>query len=93
MSLGWSCLYSYALPTNKRLRGQYHTYDKPILVTLMHVAQALAANLGIAKPSSEDSTHKMLNYSARGCPKSVTYTERTMHERRALLGFFFISSE
>ena len=75
-------------------RGQYHAFEKPIASTLIHVAHALLGNLFLTRPKAVEQTTtgpQMLNYTPRGCPRSYENDCRTMHERRALLGFYLLS--
>ena len=62
------------------------------MTAVTQLAIGLVANLGLKKAPPKESPQMMLNYDARGCPKPFSPSPRTMEERRAVVGCFYISS-
>ena len=58
----------------------------------MHIAMGLVDNLGLAKLPPKEPQQMMLDFDAQGCPKPFSPSARTIEERRAVIGCFFISS-
>ncbi|KFY36890.1 hypothetical protein V494_04944 [Pseudogymnoascus sp. VKM F-4513 (FW-928)] len=72
--------------------GHFYVYSKPIISTVIHLATAVASDLGLTKPVPTEPSLIMLSYNAQGCPRSTTAVVRTMEERRSVIGLFLISS-
>jgi len=72
--------------------GHYYIFNKPIISTIIQLSMSLAFDLGLTKLVATESTGVMMGYNAQGCPKPKTSAMRTMEERRAVIGLFFISS-
>jgi hypothetical protein len=61
----------------------------------IHLAFALAGDLGLTKPAPQTSPAVMMNWTQAGCPKpphALAIKKRTMEERRVVLGLFYVSS-
>jgi hypothetical protein len=74
--------------------GQYFC-TKANFSPCLHLAMALASDLGLLKPAPQGSPAVMLNWTPQGCPKpphALTIKTRTMEERRVVLGLFLVSS-
>ncbi|TAQ89078.1 hypothetical protein B7494_g2583 [Chlorociboria aeruginascens] len=73
---------------------QYHICHKPIITTVLHLAMSLADDLGLSRPVPTEPINIMQHYSAQGCPKPLNMSnhERTMEERRAIIGLWLITS-
>jgi hypothetical protein len=66
----------------------------PILTNVVQLALALAYDLGLAKPYPEDPVGIISDGRTPICPKptAVSTSQRTVEERRAVIGLFLISS-
>ena len=74
-------------------RGQYYLHNQGFLTNLTYLTIALVMELGLNKAKSKDMPHLLLEYSAQGCPERYCQShERTMEERRAVIGCFVITS-
>ena len=62
------------------------------MTTLMQLVMGLIANLGLKKTAPKEPLRVMMEYDERGCPRKYTPSPRTMEERRAVIGCFFLSS-
>lgn len=74
--------------------GQF-SCAKANLSPLLHLAFALAGDLGLTKTAPQTSPGVMLNFTQAGCPRppyALVVRPRTMEERRVLLGLFCVSS-
>ncbi|CZR65600.1 uncharacterized protein PAC_15500 [Phialocephala subalpina] len=73
-----------------------HVYGciKHINSALIHLTISLAFELGITRPPPSEPVRILQNYTAQGCPKPMNgmKLERTMEERRAVIGLFLTSS-
>ena len=68
---------------------------KANLTPVINLAIGLAGDLGLTKSAPQTSPAVMLNWTPRGCPKpphALTIKQRTMNERRVILGLFMVSS-
>jgi hypothetical protein len=72
--------------------AQSQIHPAPIITNLIQLAIAIIADLGLNKPLAKCPQHMILSYDARGCPKPVHPSKRTMEERRAVVGVFWLSS-
>jgi hypothetical protein len=72
--------------------NQSHLHPLPIITNLVQLAIAVIADLGLNKPLTKSPQHTVLSYNARGCQKPVRPSKRTMEERRAVIGVFWLSS-
>jgi hypothetical protein len=73
----------------------YYICKNPIISTTIHMAISLASDLGLTKRVHLETLGAMLHFSAQGCPKAqncVLNRQRTVEERRAIVGLFLISS-
>ncbi|KAF4631334.1 hypothetical protein G7Y89_g6795 [Cudoniella acicularis] len=71
-----------------------YTSAKPVNSTIIQLAMSLAFDLGLTRPPPGEPVRILLNYTAQGCPKPANgiNLERTMEERRAVVGLYLISS-
>jgi len=67
---------------------------KPVNSTIMQLGMSLAFELGLTRPPPGGPLRILLNYTAQGCPKPSNgiNLERTIEERRAVLGLYLTSS-
>jgi hypothetical protein len=67
---------------------------KPVNSTIVQLGISLAYELGLTRSPPGEPVRVLLNYTAQGCPKptNVMNLERTMEERRAVVGLYFITS-
>lgn len=72
--------------------SQAHVHPTPIITNLVQLAMSIIADLGLNRPPPKCPQHLILNYDARGCPKPLAQPTRTIEERRAVLGVFWLSS-
>ncbi|KAL8832018.1 MAG: hypothetical protein Q9170_005051 [Blastenia crenularia] len=73
--------------------GQYYLYNHGFITNLTYLTIALIMELGLNKSKPKDMPHLLLEYNAQGCPeKFCQLQERTMEERRAVIGCFVITS-
>jgi hypothetical protein len=72
--------------------GHFYIFNKPIISTIVQLSTSLAFDLGLTKPVPTEATAVMMGYNAQGCPKPKASPLRTMEERRAVIGLFFVSS-
>jgi hypothetical protein len=74
--------------------GWGYYYRKPVITPVIQLGMSLAYDLGLTKLNSEP--HRtILNLSSQGCPKPSNgpiNAEKTMEERRAVVGLFLVSS-
>ena len=74
--------------------GQHFICKKSNVTADLHLGMAVAGDLGLTKPVYSDQV--MLNYNDQGCLKapvgSASTKPRSMEERRALIGLFYLSS-
>jgi hypothetical protein len=71
----------------------FYICEKPIISTIIQLGMSLAFDLGLTRPLPAEPLHVMSYYNAQGCPRPVNGgTMRTMEERRAAVGLFFVSS-
>jgi hypothetical protein len=74
-------------------RGQYYLHNKPILSNLVQLAVAQLVELGLNKAVSRDMPHLLLEYDAQGSAERYCQSqERTIEERRVVLGCFLVTS-
>jgi hypothetical protein len=67
---------------------------KPVNSTIVQLGISLAYELGLTRPPPGEPVRVLLNYTAQGCPKPTIgmNLERTMEERRAVVGLYLITS-
>jgi hypothetical protein len=67
---------------------------KPVNATIIQLGISLAYELGLTRPPPGEPVRVLLNYTAQGCPKPTNgmNLERTMEERRAVVGLYLITS-
>ncbi|KAF2103661.1 hypothetical protein NA57DRAFT_50533 [Rhizodiscina lignyota] len=68
----------------------YFTYGRGNMTVDLQLAVAVAYDLGLNKPAAIPPT--MMHYSDQGCPKYSNPPQRTMEERRAIIGLFLLTS-
>jgi hypothetical protein len=73
-----------------------HSYisKRRIITTLLHLAMSVAGDLGLTRPVPVELQGVMKEFNAQGCPKSATRISvvRTVEERRASIGLFYLTS-
>ena len=74
------------------VRGHPRVKNIPNFTSLVQLAMGILFDLGLNKPPLTERNLMMLEYDSRGCPKRLSSAERTLEERRAVIGCFFASS-
>lgn len=78
---------------DKNSRGQYYLHNKPILSSLVQLAVAQLVDLGLNKAIPRDMPYLLLEYDAQGCSERYCQPqERTVEERRVVVGCFLVTS-
>jgi hypothetical protein len=71
-----------------------YVYKTRVVTTLIQLAGSLAGDMGLTKPISPETQGVMGEFNAQGCPKigRIENQSRTIEERRAVIGLFYIGS-
>jgi hypothetical protein len=74
--------------------GHYYVYKKRVVSTVIQLCMSLAGDMGLTKPVPAEVQGVMREFNAQGCPKMKKRGSlvRTIEERRAVIGLFYVSS-
>ncbi|KAI9639999.1 hypothetical protein NHQ30_011558 [Ciborinia camelliae] len=72
--------------------SQFHYQQRPVWSSMIQLAMGLVYDLGLNKAPPKEAPHLLLNFDARGCPKSFIPPVGSYQEKRALLCLYSLSS-
>lgn len=72
--------------------SQCHFHQRPVWSSLIQLAMGLVYDLGLNKAPPKETPTFLLNFDARGCPKSALRPAGSYQEKRALLCLYSLSS-
>jgi hypothetical protein len=72
----------------------YYIYKKRVISTVIQLGISIAADMGLNKPIPAETNGVMREFNAQGCPRvgKMKNQSRTIEERRAIIGLFYVSS-
>jgi hypothetical protein len=72
----------------------YYIYKKRVISTVIQIGMSMAGDMGLTKPIPVEVHGVMREFNAQGCPKLGRSDNpvRTIEERRAVVGLFYVSS-